>query len=332
MKKIMSFLLLAGIFIIIGFATGCAEKKMPETLEPGGKLSEQNTVDTNTQDNKRIRIGVSYQNLQNEFVRNIQVALRQRAEELNVELVEADGQGMAENQIAQVENFIARKLDVIILNPYSVEGCKPAVEAANKADIPILTVNNLVANQDKCVTFVGSDAVESGRIQMEYAAKRLGGKGNIAILHGPIGHDAEIGRRKGAQEVLDKYKNIKVVFEQSGNWSREEGEAITEVWLQSGNRIDAILAQNDEMALGSLKAVEDAKRNNILIFGVDAISDALNAIKDGKIDATVFQDAKGQGAGAVDAAVNVAKGLKVDKTIYIPYVLVTKDNLMNYLK
>ena len=220
---------------------------------------------------------------------------------------------------------------MIILNPYSVEDCKPAVEAANRAKIPILTVNNLVANQDKCETFVGSDAVESGRIQMDYVAKRLNGKGNIVVLHGPIGHDAEVGRRKGTQEILDKNPNIKVLFEQSGNWSREEAQIITEVWLQSGEQINAVVAQNDEMALGAVKAIdEDKKDKDILVFGIDAIPDALKAIKNGKMSGTVFQDAKGQGSGVIEAAVKVANGLKVEKNIFIPYSLVTKENLNEY--
>lgn len=332
MRKFRVMAVLTAICVLISTGVGCTGKrtlKMPVINE---NSIENKKTETNSQDYKRIKVGVSYQNLQNEFIRNIQGTLRTRAQELNVELIEADGQGKAENQISQVENFIARRLDVIILNPYSMEDCKPAVEAANKANIPILTVNNLVANQDKCVTFVGSDAVESGRIQMDYAVKRIGGKGNIVILHGPIGHDAEIGRRKGAQEILDKYPDVKVIFEQSGNWSREEGETITEVWLQSGKHIDAVVAQNDEMALGALKAIENVKgSNDILVFGIDAISDALQSISDDRMAGTVFQDAKGQGAGAIEAAVRIAKGLKVERTIYIPYMLVTKDNLNQYL-
>ncbi|MHB1453446.1 MAG: substrate-binding domain-containing protein [Saccharofermentanales bacterium] len=293
--------------------------------------SEESGSGSYSQDGRQIRVGVTYQNLQNRFIVNIQSALRQRADELNVELIEADGKGRAENQIYQVENFIARKLDVIILNPYSFEDCRAAVESANRAGIPILTVNNLVSNQDKCATFVGSDAVESGRIQMEAAAKKLNGTGNIVIFHGPIGHDAEIGRRKGVQEILDQYPDIEVIYEQSANWSREEGEAIMEIWLQSGERIDAVLAQNDEMALGALNAIKAAgNAGGILIYGMDGISDALEAISSGDLTGTVFQDAQGQGSGAIEAAIKIAKGQKVIKSIYIPYVFIDKANLSEY--
>lgn len=332
MRKVRSLLLFIGMCILLSTGVGCIQKGQPTIPEAKQKTSEESILNTKQQDDLKIKIGISYQNLKNEFIHNIQEAIKKRAQELNIELIETDGQGRAENQIAQVEKFIARRVNVIILNPYSIEDCKPAVEAANRANIPILTVNNMVANQDKCVTFVGSDAVESGRIQMEYVAKRLGGKGNIVVLHGPIGHDAEVGRRKGTQEILDKNPDIKVLYEQSGNWSRDEAQIIMEVWLRSGEQIDAVVAQNDEMALGAVKAIEDDKNDkDILVFGIDAIPDALEAINNGKMAGTVFQDAMGQGSGVIEAAVMIANGLKVDKNIFIPYALVTKDNLSEYI-
>ena len=220
----------------------------------------------------KLKIGVSLLDFKNRFISTIKNAMETKARALGANLIINDGQNSAERQVSQVANFIAQKVDVIILNPSSMYGCKPAVEAANRAKIPIITVNTLAANQDKCLTFVGSDAVESGRLEMQYAAKLLNGKGNIVILHGQNGHDAEIGRRKGAQEILDKYPNIKILFEQSGNWSRVEGMAIMENWLQSGKTINAVVSQNDEMALGALKAIRDAKLpDKILVFGIDAI-------------------------------------------------------------
>ena len=280
-----------------------------------------------------LRFGVSLLNFKNPFIGNIKEAMEAKAKRLGVELILNDGQDSAEKQVSQVENFIARKVNAVILNPVSMDGCKPAVEAANTAGIPIITVNTLVANQDQCATFVGSDAVESGRLEMEYAARMLQGRGNIVILHGQLGHDAQIGRRKGAQEVLNQYPGIRVVCEQSGNWARVEGMAIMENWLQSGKFIQAVVSQNDEMALGALKAIEAAGlAGKILVFGIDAIPAALKAMRDGKMAGTVFQDAQGQGAGAVEAAVRIARGATVEKRIYIPYRLVTREDLVKYLK
>lgn len=281
---------------------------------------------------QNIRVGVSLLSYKNPFIFTIKEAMEVKAAELGVELIINDGQDSAEKQVSQVENYIARRVDVIILNPVSMRGCKPAVDAANKAGIPIMTVNTLVANQDKCVAFVGSDAVESGRLEMEYAARLLGGKGNIVILQGQLGHDAQIGRRQGFREVLGKNPGIKVLFEQSGNWSRAEGMAIMENWLQSGKTIHAVVSQNDEMALGALKAIENSPHSGkILVFGIDGIPNALKAMQEGKMAGTVFQDAKAQGGKSVEAAVKIIRGQPVEKRIYIPYVLVTKKDLAGYL-
>ena len=321
--------------MLLSMITACEKQSAVE--KPKQELITTKTDDTKkvepTRVGKQMVIGASLLDFKNEFIMNLRDAMEKRAEMLGVKLIVSDGQNSAEKQISQVENFIAKKVDVIIINPTSFDNCKSAIEAANKANIPILTVNTLVANQDKCVTFVGSDAVESGMLQMEYAARLLNGKGNIVILRGQNGHDAEIGRRKGTQEILNQYKNINVMYEQSGNWTRVEGMAIIENLLQSGKQIDAVLSQNDEMALGAIKALEDAGQlNKTLVFGIDAIPEALKAMEEGKMAGTVFQDATGQGAGAVDAAMKIARGGEVEPKIFIPYVLVTKENLNNYLR
>jgi inositol transport system substrate-binding protein len=280
---------------------------------------------------KKLKIGISYQNLQNEFIINIQDAVRAQAKKDGVDIVEADGQGKAENQISQIENFISQKVDAIILNPYDKDGCAPAVDKAVAAHIPIIVVNAQVSNLDKATAFVGSDDSEAGKIEMDYMAKLLGGKGNIVIIHGADGHSAEVGRTKGNKEVLAKNPDMKVVAEQTGNWDRAISLSLMENWLQSGKKIDAVVAQNDEEALGALKAIEAAKKDkDIKVIGIDAIPDALKSVEDGKMVATVFQDAKGQGATSLEIAEKAAKGEKVEHNTYIPFQLVNKDNLAKF--
>ncbi|WP_027091527.1 sugar ABC transporter substrate-binding protein [Cohnella thermotolerans] len=279
----------------------------------------------------QITIGVSYQNLQNEFIINIQDALQAKAKELGIKLIETDGQGKAENQISQIENFITQKVDAIILNPFDKNGSAPAVDKAVAANIPIIVLNAQVANMDKVTTYVGSDDHEAGKIEMQYIADLLGGKGNIVILHGPNGHSAEVARTEGNKEVLAKYPDIKILAEQTANWDRAQALSLMENWIQSDMHIDAVVAQNDEMALGAYKAVEAAKlQDKIKIIGIDAIPDALKAVEEGKLVATVYQDARGQGEKAVEMAVKAAKGEPTEKTVYIPFQLVTKDNLNQF--
>lgn len=160
--------------------------------------------------------------------------------------------------------------------------------------------------------------------------EKLGGKGNVAVLRGPLGAFAEQGRFRGYEAVFTANPDIEVVFDQTANWQREEAMALVENWLTTGTQIDAIICQNDGMALGALEAVKAAgKKDQIIITGIDAIQDALDSVKAGELDATCFQDAIGQGKGALDMAVRAAKGEKIERN-NIPFELVTKDNVDGY--
>jgi inositol transport system substrate-binding protein len=286
----------------------------------------------NSSGEHRITIGISYQNLQNEFIINIQDAVRAEAKKLNVNLIEADGQGKAENQISQVQNFIAQGVDAIILNPYDREGSAPAVNLAIQAHKPIVVVNAIVSNLDKANAYVGSEDAEAGRIETQRMVDVLHGKGNVVIIHGPNGHSAEVQRTQGIRQILAKYPDVKVVAEQTANWDRTQALNLMENWLASGKQIDGVIAQNDEMALGALKAIEAAgKQNQIAVIGIDAIPDALKAVAAGKMIGTVFQDAKGQGTLAVELAVQLVEGKPVKHDNFIPFQLVTKTNVTNFL-
>lgn len=315
-KKWFSLVMI--MVVVVGILSGC---------------SSSNGGATSVDGSGKMKIGITYQNLQNEFILNIQDHLRAKAKELGVELIEADGQGKAENQISQIENFITQKVDAIILNPFDKDGCAPAVDKANAANIPIIVLNAQVSNVDKATAYVGSDDEEAGRMEMQYVADQLDGKGNVVIIHGPNGHSAEVGRTNGNMEVLADYPEMNVLFEQTANWDRAEGMSLMENWLQSGKKIDAVISQNDEMALGAYKAVESAKKQDeIIVVGIDAIPDALNAVGEGKLAATVFQDSGGQGARAVEVAVDVINGKSVEHMNYIPFLLVTKENLADFKK
>ena len=281
----------------------------------------------------RMVFGVAYQNLQNEFIINIQDAVRKRSKELNIDLIELDAQGKSENQISQLENLIAADVDAIILNPCDKEGSAPAVDIAVREKKPIIVVNAIVTNLNKANAYVGSEDAEAGRIATEYIMKLLGGKGNIAVMHGLNGHSAEVQRSEGIRETIKKYPDAKIIVEQTANWDRSQGMALMENWLASSRKIDAVIAQNDEMALGAYNAIEAAgKQKEIKVIGIDAINDALKSVSENKMAATIFQDANGQGSVAVDLAKKIVQGQKTNHTYYIPFQLVTKANLNDFLK
>lgn len=276
-------------------------------------------------------IGVSLLNLSSEFIVMLREAMEKEAATLNVRLIINDAERSADKQVRQVESFVARKVDAIILNPCEVEASAPAVERALAAGIPIVNVNS--ETRTSPTAFVGSRDEESGRIAMEYVASKLGGKGRIAIMHGFMGQAAQIKRDQGTREVLARHPELVLAAEQTAEWDRAKAVNLTENWIQAhGGTLQAIFAQNDEMAMGAVIALEQAGlKEKTLVVGVDAIADALQAVKDGRLDATVFQDAQGQGATAVQTAARLARGEPVEKEVFIPFQLVTRDNVDPFL-
>ena len=314
MRRLKTVMMLFVVFMLFaGFALFAGEE--------GGEKAKGEIV-----------MGALWQNMANEFLKEIQAGAQRRAKELGVKLLEADGQGKPELQISQCENYIAQGVDAVILHPYDREACAPIVDMCNEAGVVIILCNSRTTNMDRASAFVGSDDVNAGEIEMQFIADKLGGKGGVVIIHGPNGHSAEINRTKGNYNILKKYPQMKVLAEQTANWDRAQGMELTENWLTAGMPIKAVVGQNDEMALGALMAVEAAgKQDEIFIIGIDAIADALQAVKDRRLDATVFQDGQGQGYGSVDVAYRIIQGEEVPFMNDIPFVLVTPENVGKYL-
>ena len=281
---------------------------------------------------KQIVIGVSLLNLSSEFIVMLNKAMDEKAHDLGVKLIVSDAQRNAETQVQQVENFIAQRVDAIILNPCEVDASSPAVDKALAAGIPIINVNS--ETRTAPTAFVGSHDEESARIAMEYLAKRLNGHGNIVMMHGFMGQAAQLKRDQGAREILAKTPGLKLLAEQTAEWDRAKAMTLMENWIQSnGSKINAVFAQNDEMGMGAVLALEQAHlKDKVIVASVDAIADALQAVQDGRLDATVFQDARGQGGTAVETAVKIARKQPFDKEVFIPFHLVTKENVGQYLK
>ena len=279
----------------------------------------------------QVVVGVSLLNLSNEFIVDIREALEAKAGELGVTLIVTDAERSAERQIQQVEGFIARRVDAVILNPCEVEASSPAVDKAKAAGIAIVNVNS--ETRAEPTAFVGSRDEESAEIAIGYIAERLGGEGRMVMMSGYPGQAAEIKRTAGARAALAAHPKLELIAEQTANWSREEGMALMENWLQShGERIDAVFAQNDEMGLGALNALVAAGvKDRVVLVSVDAIADALKAVEQGRLDATVFQNARRQAEGALETAVWIVNGQPYEKRVLIPFELVTRENVSGYV-
>lgn len=282
------------------------------------------------QEDEPVRLGVTFYSLRNEFTVRIVNAAQARANELGVELVVYDGNYDSGMQILQVEEMIRDGVDGIILNPQDVEECAPCVDLAAEAEVPIVGVNTKV-NNAKLDSYVGSHDLTAGKLQMEKAAKLLGGQGEIVVLEGPLGQSAQVERQTGIHEVLEAYPDITVLSEKSGNWSRSEGMSVMKNWLEAFDGIDLVIAENDEMALGAADAAREAGEN-ILVIGLDGSRDALTAVQSGELTATFFQDAEAQGAKAVDVLLDSIAGRPVEKDYWIEFEEVTAENVEQFLE
>jgi inositol transport system substrate-binding protein len=251
----------------------------------------------------------------------------------NVELVMVDSKEDPSVQLGQIENFVSQKLDAIIVIPANTEAVEPMTKAAVDANIPLVYVNRMPADLPEGVAFVGSNSIDAGIFQMEWIAEKLGGKGNVVIMMGNLSQEAAQKRTEGVKQVAAKYPDIKITKEQTAVWDRAKGLALMENWLASGDQIDAVASNNDEMAIGALSAIEAAgKLGQIIVGGVDASPDALVEMDKGRLNVTVFQNATGQGEGGIQAAIALACGQTVESPVWIPYELVTPENYKDYMK
>ena len=286
------------------------------------------TACSTSQKSDKVKIGVTLMDFSTEFGIGLKDYMTAKADAMgDVELTVVDAGGDAAKQLQQVETFISQKVDAIIMQPQEQEACSPAIDKAKAAGIPIINCNSLTITEPDA--YVGSNDSESAEIAMTYIAEQLGGKGNVLMMHGHPGQTAEVKRTEGAMDILAQNPD-----KQTADWDRAEAMTLMENWIQAyGDQINAVFCQNDEMALGALNAlVQAGKKDNVLVVGVDAIDDALQSVKDGKMDATVYQDCKGQAEGAIEAAYKLAKGESVEKEILIPFILVTTENVDEYLK
>lgn len=250
-----------------------------------------------------------------------------------VELIMVDSKEDVATQLSQVENFVTQGVDAIILIPPNTDATDPATKLAVDAGIPLVYVNRKPANLPEGVYYVGSDSLVAGHLQMEWLAEKMGGKGNLVIMNGNLSQEAAQQRTAGVKEIAAKFPDIKIIKEDTANWSRAEGLALMENWLSTGDEINAVASNNDEMAIGALQAIEAAgKLGQILVGGVDASPDALQLMDAQKLNVTVFQNAAGQGEGGVKTAIALARGETVDQIVWIDYELVTPENYKDYMK
>lgn len=249
---------------------------------------------------KTYKVGVALANFDLNFVSILRSQMVSELKQLGMDGQFVDAKGDVALQVQQVDDFINLGVDAIILNPVDTQGVKPMMDAAERANIPLIFVNRKPeVKLGKDMAYVGSDSAVGGEMQMEALAKKMNYRGNVAILMGALSNEEARERTRAVEAVIAKYKDMKVLEKQTAKWQRNEAVDVVSGWLLNGRPIDAIAANNDEMAIGAIMALNQAKNKTILVAGIDGTPDGQQFIKNGGMTLTIFQDAKGQAIGAV---------------------------------
>lgn len=277
------------------------------------------------------RIGVSIARVDDNFMTYVRTGLEAAAKHQDVQIQFEDAQGDVVRQLNQVEGFLNQKVDAVIVLPVDTAATANITRAAVAAKTPLVYVNRHPDERTlpEGVVTVASNDIEAGQLQMRYLAQKLGGKGNVAIIMGDLAQNATHARTEGVKQVLKDFPGIKIVEQQSAEWQRSKGMDLTSNWLLAGTAFNAIVANNDEMAIGAAMALQQAgkAKGEIAIVGIDGLPDGLAAIKRGLLAGSVFQDPKAQAAQAVQAAVRMIKGEQVDAQVWVPFELITPEQV-----
>jgi ribose transport system substrate-binding protein/inositol transport system substrate-binding protein len=264
----------------------------------------------------------------------IEAYAQEKGQPVTVEIAEDD----ISKQISQVENFIAAKVDAIIVNAVDTSATPKITKLAADAGIPLVYVNRQPTDVDQLgakAAFVASNEVDSGTLETKEVCRLLGGKGDILVMVGDLANQAAVQRTADIHDVIatPECSGMKILDEQTAVWDPVKAQDLMTNWISAGHKPAAVIANNDNMAIGAIQAMKAAgwDMKDVVVAGIDATQEALAAMKAGDLDVTVFQDAAGQGKGALDAAMALAAGGKVEQKVYIPFQLVTPANMEDYM-
>ncbi|MEW1827949.1 substrate-binding domain-containing protein [Streptomyces sp. NPDC088196] len=275
------------------------------------------------------KLGLSLSTLNNPFFVQIRSGAQAEAKKLGLDLTVTDAQNDASQQANQLQNFTSSNYGAIIVNPVDSDAASNSVKAADKAKIPVIAVDRGV-NKAAVDTLVASDNVVGGELAAKTIATKLGGTGKIVILQGQAGTSAARERAEGFAKGLKAYPGIQVVAQQPADFDRTKGLDVMSNLLQAHPDVQGVIAANDEMALGAIKALGSKAGTSVPVVGFDGTPDGLTAVKQGTLYASVAQQPSQLGKIAVDNALRAAQGKKVETTVKVPVKVVTKENVAGF--
>ena len=283
-------------------------------------------------------IGVSMALFDDDFLttlRNGMTAYAEQQGDINLQI--EDAQNDVAKQLSQIQNFAAAGVDAIIVNPVDTDATVAMSKVAEDAGIPLVYVNRMPVNIDDLPAnqaFVASDEVESGTLQTQEVCRQLGGKGRIVVIMGELSNQAARQRTQDVEDVVatPECSGMEIVEKQSANWTRTEAYDLMTNWLTAGLEFDAVIANGDESAIGAIQAMRAGGQDPqpVVFAGINGTRDALASMREGDLDVTVFQNADGQGKGAIDTAMKIVRGEAFDQKTWVPFELITPANMAEY--
>lgn len=303
MKKMVHLLLMSSLILIL---TACSMEP-PEWAKPDEK-----------KDLTDVKIGLSVSTLDNPFFVSLKNGVLKEAKNKNMQVITVDAQDDTAKQINDVEDLIQQGVDILLINPTDSSAISSAVQSANHIGIPVITLDR-TADDGEVEAFIASDNIEGGKMAANFIIDKLGKDVKVVELQGTPGASASRERGEGFHSIADQHLNV--IARQTANFDRTQGLNVMENLLQGHKEIDAVFAQNDEMALGAIEAINSSGRD-ILVVGFDGNDDAIKAVEEGRLSATIAQQPELIGKEAVIAASKILKGEKVDSKISVPLKLV----------
>ncbi|SHH90289.1 ribose ABC transporter substrate-binding protein RbsB [Virgibacillus chiguensis] len=301
--------------VVIVFILGACSTNAPGSEEDNDKEAN----------NDKVKVGLSISTLNNPFFVTLRDGAESAAEEAGFEIVTSDAQNDPSTQLSDIEDLIQQDIDVLLVNPVDSEAVVTAVESANQADIPVITVDRS-SEGGEIVTHIASDNVAGGEIAGEFIAEQLGEEGKIVELEGISGSSAARERGEGFHNIMDELDGMEIVAKQTADFDRTKGLSVMENIIQGTKDIDALFAHNDEMALGAIEALESQNMlEDVIVVGFDATEDAVAAVNEGRMLATVAQQPKLIGEKAIDAAGKIVEDEALEEFIPVELELVTEQ-------
>ena len=268
------------------------------------------------------KIGLIVSTLNNPFFVDLKTGIENQAKKLGYDVVVLDSQNDPAKEVSNMEDISVKDVDVVLLNPVDSDSAIASVMVANNLDLPVITVDR-AANGGEVVSHVASDNAEGGKMAAQYLINQLEDNANIVELEGIAGSSATRDRGAGFDNEIEN-SNLNIITKQSADFDRTKGLSVMENIIQSKGDIDAVFAQNDEMALGALKALQDANMDNVLVVGFDATDDAVASVNKGEMSATIAQQPILIGETAVNLTHRFLSGQTVEAFAPVELKLISK--------